>query len=72
MRGGEGERRSLLVLQQVPGRVEKGREEGVKLLGDKECAFKHSAVNLEETTLTHLVFRLSLWSGWCLLGLCQY
>ena len=41
---GEGERRSP---QQVPGRVEDGREEGVELLGDKECAVKYSTVNSE-------------------------
>ena len=40
--GGEGERRSP---QQVPGRVEEGREEGVELLEDKECAVKHSTVS---------------------------
>ena len=59
--GDEGERRSP---QQVPGRVEERREEGVELLRDKECAVKHSTVSSEGF--------LSLWSGWCLLGLCQY
>ena len=59
--GGEGERSP----QQVPGRVEEGREEGVELLGDKECAVKHSTVSSEG-------FLSPLWSGWCLLGLCQY
>ena len=32
------------------------RDEGVELLGDKECAVKHSTVNSEETTNVTLIW----------------